>query len=47
MTVHHGYPRGKRVLVILRNGSRFVARWKYFDGKQFCFLDHEPIREAK
>lgn len=42
---HTSFPHGKRVLVILRTGERFVARFDQTDYKKkhVRFVDHESV----
>lgn len=43
---HTGFPRGKRVLVILKDGTRFVAKFrrKGDDDRTILFEDHDPVQ---
>ena len=42
---HTNFRRGKRILVILKDGSTFVAKFhrKSSDSKSVLFFDHDPI----
>lgn len=43
-TGHMSVPKGKRVIVHMRQGNAVIAKfWKNEGGKLVYFYDHEPI----
>ncbi len=40
---HTGVPKGKRVRVVLADGSRFVAKFSHHTSKRIHFLDHQDV----
>ena len=47
MGAHHSVPRGRRALVTLTTGERFVAKFAEQRGRLVEFFDHRPVPLGK
>ena len=45
--MHYHFSKGKRVIVMKKDGESFVAKWRRSEGKYFYFQDREEIRICK
>ncbi len=44
---HTAVRRGKRVLVVMKDGNHFVAKFKDRKSRHIEFLDHDPVEKSE